>query len=112
MAILGGVAAAVTGLLEWLAIPGGTRAKRIGLLHGAGNAVVMVVFLASLLVRWSDPAYLPDVLPAALSLLGFAISFGTAWLGGELVYRLRVGIDNGADLDAASSLSGPARSEP
>jgi hypothetical protein len=30
----------------------------------------------------------------------------TGWLGGELVYRLRVGVDKGAHLDAPSSLSG------
>ena len=32
------------------------------------------------------------------------------WLGGELVDRLGVGVDDGANLDAPSSLSGrPAR---
>jgi hypothetical protein len=36
-----------------------------------------------------------------------AISLVTAWLGGELVERLRVGVDDGAHLDAPSSLSGP-----
>jgi hypothetical protein len=30
----------------------------------------------------------------------------TAWLGGELVYRLRVGVDDAAQLDATSSLGG------
>jgi hypothetical protein len=29
----------------------------------------------------------------------------TAWLGGELVYRLRVGVDDAANLDATNSLS-------
>jgi hypothetical protein len=32
------------------------------------------------------------------------------WLGGELVNRLGVGIDDGANLDAQSSLRGPATS--
>ena len=32
----------------------------------------------------------------------------TAWAGGELVERLGVGVDEGANLDAPSSLSGPA----
>jgi hypothetical protein len=35
----------------------------------------------------------------------------TAWLGGELVDRLGVGIDNGAHLDAPNSLSGKPASE-
>ncbi len=34
----------------------------------------------------------------------------TGWLGGELVERLGVGVDNGANLDAPNSLAGgPAR---
>src|SRR5919202_4494102 len=36
--IVGGLLAAVFGLWDWLAIPGGTRAKRIGLLHGAATS--------------------------------------------------------------------------
>jgi|SRR4051812_36344867 uncharacterized membrane protein len=32
--VIGGLLAAVFGLVDWLAIPSGTRAKRIGLLHG------------------------------------------------------------------------------
>jgi hypothetical protein len=36
----------------------------------------------------------------------------TAWLGGELVERLGVGVDEGANLDAPSSLSGPTTGRP
>src|ERR1051325_5219992 len=39
--IVGGLLAAVFGLIDWLAIPSGTRAKRIGLLHGGTNVVVV-----------------------------------------------------------------------
>lgn len=38
-------------------------------------------------------------------------SLVTGWLGGELVERLRVGVDDGAHLDAPSSLSGRPASE-
>ena len=34
------------------------------------------------------------------------------WLGGELVERLSVGVDDGAGLDAPSSLSRQARTKP
>ena len=37
------IAAGVFGLIDWLAIPSGTRAKSVGLLHGAINAVVVVL---------------------------------------------------------------------
>lgn len=38
-------------------------------------------------------------------LSGIVLSIITAWLGGELVYRLGVGVDGGAHLDSPSSLS-------
>jgi hypothetical protein len=38
-------------------------------------------------------------------LVGAILSLLTGWLGGELVDRLGVGVDDGANLDAPSSLS-------
>ena len=35
------------------------------------------------------------------------VALGTGWLGGELVDRLGVGVDDGANLNAPSSLAGP-----
>jgi uncharacterized membrane protein len=104
--IVGGLAAALFGLLDWLSIPRGTRARRIGMYHGLGNLVVVGLFLLSFLTRMSDPAYLPDTTPLLVELLGVALALVTAWLGGELVYRLRVGVDDGANLDASSSVGG------
>jgi hypothetical protein len=40
-----------------------------------------------------------------LSFAGVLLALGTGWLGGELVARLGVGVDDGAHLDAPSSLS-------
>src|ERR1051325_4222963 len=45
--IIGGLLAAVFGLIDWLAIPRGTRANRIGLLHGGTNVLVVLLFIAS-----------------------------------------------------------------
>jgi len=110
--IIGGLLAAGVGFWDWLAIPGGTRAKSIGLWHGAGNVVVVVLFAASWLLRWSDPAHLPTAMPLILEVVAVILALVTGWLGGELVERLRVGVDDGAHLDAPSSLSGrPAVSE-
>ena len=100
-----GVLAAVFGWIDWFAIPGGTRAKGVGLRHGLGNVVVLVLFAASWLLRSDAPAA-PPQLAFLLALAGAAISLVTAWLGGELVDRLGVGVDDGAHLDAPSSLSG------
>jgi uncharacterized membrane protein len=106
--ILGGLLAAVFGLWDWLAIPAGTRAKGIGLWHGVGNLVVVVLFAGSWLLRRGQADYQPDGLAFWLGIIAVLLALVTAWAGGELVERLGVGVDEGANLDAPSSLSGPA----
>ena len=103
--VIGGLVAALFGLIDWLAIPRKTRAKRIGLLHGAGNVVVVALFVASWVLRRPDPAE-PVLLAIILSAFGVGIALITGWLGGELVGRLGVGVSEGAHLNAPSSLSG------
>lgn len=104
--VIGGLLAALFGMWDWLGIPRGSRARRIGLLHGGGNIVVTGLFAASWLLRLDDPTYLPgNPVPLVLGVIGAGIALVTAWLGGELVFRLRVGVDDGAGLNATSSLS-------
>lgn len=103
--VVGGLAAAVFGLIDWLAVPRETRAKRIGLVHGVGNVVIVGLFAVSWLLRLNEPGYEPGVLALVLGLIGVGLALFTAWLGGEMVYRLRVGVDDDAHLDASSSLS-------
>jgi uncharacterized membrane protein len=101
--VVGGLAAAVFGLMDWLAIPGGTRAKTIGSWHGLGNLAVVVLFAASWYLRSDGPANPTDA-AMALSFAGAGISLVTGWLGGELVDRLGVGVSDDAHVDAPSSL--------
>ena len=102
--IVGGLAAALFGWLDWLKIPAGTRARRIGLWHGVGNVAVLLLFILSWVLRGGQPEVPPTgAIVAGLS--GVMLSLLTAWLGGELVYRLGVGVDGGAHLDSPSSLS-------
>jgi uncharacterized membrane protein len=103
--IVGGLLAALFGLLDWLHIPGGTRAKSVGLWHGGGNVVVVILFAISFLLRLHNPPD-PGVLPFIFSIAGAGLAAVTGWLGGELVDRLGVGVDTGAHLDAPNSLSG------
>src|SRR4051812_34800354 len=49
--VIGGLLAALFGLIDWLAIPANTRAKMIGMLHGGGNVVVTALFAASWFLR-------------------------------------------------------------
>ena len=89
--VIGGLGAAVFGLIDWLAIPSGTRAKSVGLWHGAANVVVVALFSVSWLLRLGAPGE-PGIVPIVLSLVG-------------------VGVAEGAHLNAPSSLSGRPASE-
>ena len=109
--VIGGLCAAIFGLADWLAIPPGTRAYRLGLWHGIGNVCVIVLYAASWFLRRPDPGQ-PSALALVLMLVGAGLSLVTGWLGGELVDRLGVGVDDGANLNAPSSLSGPAAERP
>jgi uncharacterized membrane protein len=102
--VITGLAAAIPGTVDWLAIPRGTRAKRIGLIHGVGNVIVVALFALSWYMRRDNPAAPPTEAVVA-GLLGAGIAVVTGWLGGELVGRLGVGVDDGAHLDAPSSLN-------
>lgn len=104
--ILSGLLAAVFGTIDWLAIPGGTRAKAIGLYHGAGNVVVVALFALSWWLRTGDAGLLPSPLAFSIAVAGLMLGAVTGWLGGELVDRLGVGVDDGAHLNAPSSLTG------
>jgi uncharacterized membrane protein len=102
--IIGGLIAAPFGWLDWFAIPSGTRAKTIGLMHGLSNTIALLLFAGSWWMRHDLPER-PETLASILSFLGFAMAGLGGWLGGELVERLGVGVHEGANLDAPSSLS-------
>jgi uncharacterized membrane protein len=99
--VIGGLLAAFFGLIDWLAIPSGTRAKAIGLGHGLSNAVMVMLFALSWLLRSGAPGD-PGVLPIILSLMGV----GLASLGGELVFRMGIGVAEGANPNTSGSASG------
>lgn len=103
--IVSGLLAAVFGAIDFFAIPRGTRARRVGAMHGIGNVIVVVLFAASWLLRRDAPGE-PTAVAIALALAGAGISGVTGWLGGELVDRLSIGVDDGAHPDAPSSLTG------
>jgi uncharacterized membrane protein len=109
--VIGGAAAAPFGLIDWLAIPAATRAKKVGVSHGIGNVVLLVVFVGSWLLRRDTPES-PDGVALALSFAGVGLAIATGWLGGELVDRHAVGVDEGAHLNSPHSLSRRPAGEP
>lgn len=94
--------AALFGLLDWTKIPAGTRAKRVGAMHAIGNVTAVGLFLTAVLMRRG--AQTGTAIPLLFEVIALGILGVTAWLGGELVDRLGVGVSDGAHLDAPSSL--------
>ena len=110
--ILAGLLAAIFGFIDWLGIPVGTRAKRIGLFHGGTNVVVVALFAAAWWLRGDATGTALTTGLFALEVIALVLGAVAGWLGGELVDRLAIGVDDGAHANAPSSLSGrPARGE-
>ena len=103
--VIGGLLAAIFGLIDWIPVPAGTRAKRLGLWHGGGNVIVVLLFIWGWWMRSQAVGYVPANAAITISCFAIALALLTGWLGGELVYRLNIGVDEGAHPDAPNSLS-------
>jgi uncharacterized membrane protein len=109
--VVSGLIAAVPGLVDWVAIvPPNTRAWYIGLYHGVGNVIIVLLFAASWFLRKGpgsgfSMAGPPDTIALICSFLGLVLALITGWLGGELIERLGIAVHEGANPDAPSSLS-------
>jgi uncharacterized membrane protein len=104
--IVGGLVAAVFGFIDWLAIPAGTRAKRIGIWHALANVITLLVFALVFWIRSGsgEPATTPGLF--SIQVVALVIGGVGGWLGGELVDRLGVGVDSNANLNAPNSMTG------
>lgn len=104
--VVGALAAAIPGFVDWLAIPRGTRARKIGAYHMVLNLIVVGLFVVSLVQRWMNPAGY-DVAGAGRMFpgwIGLAVMAVSGWLGGELVETLGISVSDSANADAPSSL--------
>ena len=88
--VLAALATAATGMADWTVSDG--RDRRVGLLHGILQTVALVIVGASLALRFSDALIAGE----ALLLAGFALSAGSAYLGGHLVFGRGVMVDHTA----------------
>jgi len=98
--------AAVPGLLDYLAIPSGTRAKLVGTRHLQLNLTLVGLFTLSLVLRKIAPDGYQNAGIAAMlpGWFGVVVAGFSAWMGGELVETLGIGVHDGANPDAPSSL--------
>ncbi len=102
--IVGALFAAPLGTLDWLSIPSGTRAKRVGLRHGIASLAMTAAFIACWLLRGSAPDK-PTAASVAFSFVGLTCALIAGWLGGELIERLGISVHPNANPNAPSSLT-------
>ena len=102
--LIGAVLAALTGAADWTRIPANSRAKGIGLRHGLLNGVAVVLFIISWALRVNATEHRASVGLVIVEVIAVGIAGVSAWLGGELVDRLGIGVHEDANPDAPSSL--------
>jgi uncharacterized membrane protein len=107
--LIGAVLAALTGLADWTKVPANTRAKSIGVRHGVLNSVVLLLFLISWVLRIDTDEHRVSAVLVVVELIAVGVAGVAAWLGGELVHRLGIGVDEDAHPDAPSSLTAQQR---
>jgi nitrite reductase/ring-hydroxylating ferredoxin subunit/uncharacterized membrane protein len=91
--LAGAAGAAVTGLTDWQHTSGGPR--KTGLLHGLLNTTATVLYGASLVARVRGARGAGRT----LSFAGYAVASAAGYLGGELVFRGRIGVDHAPRVD-------------
>ena len=90
---LGAIAAAIPGIIDWLAIKNGD-VKKVANWHARLNVAALVVFAISLFLRmgsYSDLVGRRLIVPFLLSLVGVILISISGWLGGELAFRYGIG---------------------
>jgi uncharacterized membrane protein len=103
IATLGIAAAALPGFVDYRSVvPATGPVRRIARQHLWLGVASLLVALASALAHWSavqDPTILGVDGATGLNVLGVLMLLGQGWLGGELVYRGRVGVLDEAEAE-------------
>jgi uncharacterized membrane protein len=97
--IIGAIAAAVPGLIDWLSITD-KAVVRIANWHARLNVIALVIFGISFYLRTTSGANLVSdsyIIPVLLSALGFVLITISGWLGGEMVFKHGVAVSSGAE---------------
>ena len=90
LGLAGSLASAVTGLTDWSDTYG--KPRKIGMAHALLNATAALLVTGSLLAR----ARGRRATGRGLSLAGYLLSTGAAYLGGHLVFGQQIGVDHTA----------------
>ncbi|KMV21057.1 (2Fe-2S)-binding protein [Mycobacterium heckeshornense] len=87
LGILANVGSAITGVTDWQHTH--QEERRIGLVHGVLNVMATALYLMS----WWERRRGRHFRGIAISALGYAITVGSGYMGGALVFESGIGID-------------------
>ncbi|MCG3114317.1 MAG: DUF2231 domain-containing protein [Candidatus Manganitrophus sp. SA1] len=93
--LVGNVAAAIPGFLDYLTLPPKTEARQIATYHMGIGVTLAILYFANLLLRdWGVIAANQQPWGVViLNLVGVLLIGLQGWLGGELVYKHGVGVE-------------------
>jgi uncharacterized membrane protein len=97
--VVSAVLAAIPGIVDYFSIRD-RKASSVAAWHARFNVVALLVFGASLYLRTDSGMRVVNgsmTIPVLLSLLGVLLIGVSGWLGGELVYKHHVGIEQGGE---------------
>lgn len=92
---VGNLAAAIPGFLDYLTLPPKTEARQIATYHMGIGVALAILYFANLLLR-DGGIIADDMRPwsvVILNLVGVLLIGLQGWLGGELVYRHGIGVE-------------------
>jgi uncharacterized membrane protein len=93
--IIGGAAAAVPGVIDWLSLKD-REVVKIANWHARLNVIALLIFAASFYLRTTSGSGLVSgnySIPFGLSVLGVILIAISGWLGGEMVFKHGVAVD-------------------
>jgi uncharacterized membrane protein len=91
--------AAVLGFIDFTGLPAGSRVRGIAVYHMLINVASVLLYTVSAYLRYSfGPPYSPSTIAMGASFFALAILLVGGWLGGKMVFELRAGVVEPADL--------------
>jgi nitrite reductase/ring-hydroxylating ferredoxin subunit/uncharacterized membrane protein len=88
LGVVSAIPTAVAGITDYSAIK--EDAADFGLLHGILNTTGLILYILS----WRARRRQQRLLGIGFGMLGMSVMTASAWIGGEMVYRLRVGANH------------------
>jgi uncharacterized membrane protein len=102
--IIGAVAAAIFGIIDWLSIKD-REVKKIADWHARLNVIALLIFAASFYLRTAGGSRMVSgsyTIPLVLSVVGVILITISGYLGGDLVYKHGVAVNPQYDTGAGA----------